>query len=325
MQPLSLIQISGKILQDFKNNTFKKKSLLGSLTKHLTKDGSLSLRSSYFNEAFHSIEGARKESDEKYIRPAELQLYPKHYQINVLDICVGLGYNIASLLNEIKGTNIDLNWLGLEIDPRPLSIALESKNFISNWDENTFNQLQSLSREGEWQYKNNKGRIIWADARESIKRIPKGRKFDLIMLDAFSPCKCPELWSEDFLLAISKLLKEGGRITTYSRAAAVRASLKRAGLYVMSLKASEKEKNHWSAGTVSFLSTKVEQKYCSNNILVRLSPMEEEHLLTKAAVPYRDSSGSSTKEEIFQLREKEQFDSQLEETKEWKLRWGLLH
>ena len=49
--------------------------------------------------------------------------------------------------------------------------------------------------------------------------------------------------------------------------------------------------------------------------------MEEEHLLTKASIPYRDPHLNSKKEDIIKERLKEQNLSNLKETKKWRENW----
>ena len=51
--------------------------------------------------------------------------------------------------------------------------------------------------------------------------------------------------------------------------------------------------------------------------------MEEEHLLTKAGIPYRDPSLNSKKRDIIQRRLKEQLLSNLIKTKIWRDKWGM--
>lgn len=53
-----------------------------------TKDGSISLRSTIFQENFHSLEGALKETKIKFINPSDLKRF-KDKSLNVLDICFG--------------------------------------------------------------------------------------------------------------------------------------------------------------------------------------------------------------------------------------------
>ena len=51
--------------------------------------------------------------------------------------------------------------------------------------------------------------------------------------------------------------------------------------------------------------------------------MEEEHLLTKASIPYRDQDLNSRKEDIIKKRLDEQLNSNLLSTKKWREKWGM--
>ena len=51
--------------------------------------------------------------------------------------------------------------------------------------------------------------------------------------------------------------------------------------------------------------------------------MEEEHLLTKASIPYRDQDLNSSKEDIIRGRLDEQILSNLLPTNNWRERWGM--
>ena len=51
--------------------------------------------------------------------------------------------------------------------------------------------------------------------------------------------------------------------------------------------------------------------------------MEEEHLLTKASIPYRDKDLNSTKEDIIKNRLDEQLFSNLVSTKKWRNKWRM--
>ena len=51
--------------------------------------------------------------------------------------------------------------------------------------------------------------------------------------------------------------------------------------------------------------------------------MEEEHLLTKASIPYRDNDLKSSREEIIKNRLNEQLLSNLVPTKKWRKKWGM--
>ena len=62
---------------------------MSELKEILTKDGSISLRSLFYKENFHSIEGALKETEIKFINPSDLKRF-NGKSLNVLDICLVL-------------------------------------------------------------------------------------------------------------------------------------------------------------------------------------------------------------------------------------------
>ena len=152
-----------------------------------------------------------------------------------------------------------------------------------------------------------------------LREIPEHVHFDLILLDAFSPQRCPELWSEEFLGALAHRLAPQGRLLTYSRSAAVRASLKRAGLNLFSLLPAPGERVGWSSGT---LATPTNSGCPQDGPGWRpLSAMEWEHLQTRAAVPFRDPQGNATAEDILERRRLEQEHCGYEPTNAWQRRW----
>ena len=51
--------------------------------------------------------------------------------------------------------------------------------------------------------------------------------------------------------------------------------------------------------------------------------MEEEHLLTKASIPYRDQDLNSSKDDIIRRRLDEQLFSNLLCTNKWREKWGM--
>ncbi len=294
---------------------------LGKLSTFETKDGSISLRSSYFREAFHSKEGARREALEKFIISSQIDRFHKFKRIKVLDVCVGLGYNTACLIEALLRNSIRLNWFGLEIDSRPLKIALQTDSFKRNWSSEVLSILQSINSKGNWKKQLSEGNLLLGDARETLLSLPKKPIFDLILLDAFSPTHCPELWSEEFIHSLANRLIPDGRIITYCSAAAIRGSFRRAGLFLNSIKPNEDKKNDWSAGTIAILPDPNKPPQLSGPNWQPLTIMEEEHLNTRAAIPYRDPSRKGSSKEILQRRKEEQQHSNMEKTKFWQLRW----
>ena len=97
---------------------------MSELIEVLTKDGSYSLRSVFFKENFHSLLGALGETKMKFTSTSNLQRF-KGKSLNVLDICFGLGYNSASLIDELIKQKSNLNLYALGLIKSLLNIRLE--------------------------------------------------------------------------------------------------------------------------------------------------------------------------------------------------------
>jgi tRNA U34 5-methylaminomethyl-2-thiouridine-forming methyltransferase MnmC len=295
---------------------------LDELKKHTTKDGSLSLYSLSYKEGFHDKDGALRESIGKYLLPAQLEQFSNTEKISILDVCMGLGYNTGCILEKLLQSNIKIEWHGLEIDQRPLKLALNEKIFQEIWSPKVLNFFNCLDKSEQWTEDFNEGTIHWGDARQKIYEIKDSLRFDLILLDPFSPQKCPELWSEEFISLLTQKLSFEGRLITYSTAASIRASFKRTGLKIYSIVPSIDEQNKWSLGTVA-MKKKIEQHYISKNSHFKdLSIREVEHLSTRSSIPYRDPTGKGNSKEIILARKIEQSKSQLINTSSWRKRWN---
>ena len=93
-------------------------------------------------------------------------------------------------------------------------------------------------------------------------------------------------------------------------------------MIIFNIKPNLISKNYWSNGTVAIKNTS-EKKFQSNLFFEKLSLMEEEHLLTKASIPYRDPTLSSKTKDIIKRRVQEQLFSNLQTSKKWRDKWGM--
>ncbi|TVS06004.1 MAG: SAM-dependent methyltransferase [Cyanobium sp. PLM2.Bin73] len=287
-------------------------------------DGSFSLWSERFGEGFHGAIGARREARQKFVRPAGLEHWDTGSTLKVVDVGVGLGTNTAALLSAAIDRGLQLRWWGLEIDRRPLQRALAEPVFRRQWPAQTLELLEQLAATGHWRCGCGSGALLWGDARQRLPELLEQQRgqCDLVLLDAFSPQRCPELWSEDFLARLAALLAPRGRLLTYCSAAAVRQSLLQAGLELMAIAppaGNGQAPTCWSLGTAASPSPLPG----GDGVLRPLSAMEREHLATRAAEPYRDPSGAATAEEILSARCRAQASSTAGSTSAWRRRWGL--
>jgi len=210
----------------------------------------------------------------------------------------------------------------LEIDKKPLKYSLRNESFLKLWAPKVKTIFKSLYRKDYFEDQFFKCSLLWGDAREKINFIPSSIKFDLIYLDGFSPQKCPQVWTIEFLSKVVEKLNPQGYLITYSSSAAVRKTLRNLGLEIFTIKPCFNEKTFWSQGTVA-IAKSYKNKLKLNFNLEKLSVMEEEHLLTKASIPYRDQNLNSSKDDIIKKRLNEQLSSNLLATKKWRKKWGM--
>lgn len=137
-----------------------------------------------------------------------------------------------------------------------------------------------------------------ADARQAIKN--DNDIYNYIFLDAFTPVKCPCLWTVDFFKLLYSHLDENGMILTYSNSALVRNAFVHAGFYVGKIFS---ESSNKFTGTVA-----VKNK---NLIQHELSEYDLGLMRTKAGIFYRDENLSLNNEEIIEVRDKEVKHSEL--------------
>jgi tRNA U34 5-methylaminomethyl-2-thiouridine-forming methyltransferase MnmC len=276
-----------------------------------TADGSFSLYSAAFGEGFHCADGALAESIDTFVAPAELERFPHGARLTVLEVAVGTGTNTATLIEACATAGLSLDWWGLELERQPLALALADASFRGQWPAAVLEQLAELAASG---------RLLWGDARQCLAALeaPLAGRCDLVLIDAFSPRRCPQLWSQEFLERLARLLAPSGRLLTYCSAAAVRGSLERAGLQLAAIQQRERAGGSWSGGTVASPGP-----LPPSALLRPLGPMEREHLACRAGAPYRDPVGNADAAWILATRERAQALSSAETSSAWQRRWGL--
>lgn len=284
--------------------------LTGSLIPEPTADGSFTLFSEDFGEWFHSREGAYTEAYTTYVQATDLAQLARAGPITLLDVCYGLGYNSAAALTTLHQVNpqVTCHLVGLELDPRVPQQAI-ARGLLNPWPAAVQQVLAQLARVGTYQRPPLAAQLLLGDARQTIQTlVSQGFQADIIFLDPFSPPHCPELWTVEFIQQVARCLAPQGRLATYSCAAAVRTALGLAGLAMGPTQASGRR---WP-GTLA---------QWQPQGLAPLSPQEQEHLLTRAAVPYRDPSLGDSADRIRQRRQQEQPLSGLTPTSIWRKRW----
>ncbi|MCY4444436.1 MAG: MnmC family methyltransferase [Proteobacteria bacterium] len=307
------------------------------LSSVITQDGSVTFYSQSFDESFHSLKGAYEETMEKFIAPLECTLLQNSFWqknsdvFRVLDVGLGMGYNSAAILDCAKTLALNIEIVALDISLAPLQKALQEPQCYKLFS--SFDILHAL--EAKYQLHCDQNISVSSDNRSMMVYLQDGRKtiqelahnsFHGVMFDPFSPKKCPKLWSYECLEWITdKLLKPGGRLVSYSVAAAFRQSLKDLGMMVYSIHPVKKSRK-WSMATVAKKPADDKDEpiwlpSTEGSVYAPLKPFEQEHLLTKAAIPYHDPTLLASSEEILRSREQARQKSLLQSTTSWKKKW----
>jgi len=199
-------------------------------TMTLSEDGSFTAYSKEYEEHYHSTkDGALHESFTKHVVPA-FKLQQNKSEINILDICYGLGFNtLATLLyHKQNSLNAKLNIYSPELDAS-LVKSLQDFSYPKEFEE--FRDIiDAISTKGVYEDDFFYIEVFLGDAREYIKRF--NNKFDIVYQDAFSPSTNPILWTKEYFCDIKKSIKEDGLLTTYSTALATRLALYENGFNV---------------------------------------------------------------------------------------------
>ena len=150
-------------------------------------------------------------------------------------------------------------------------------------------------------YKNDLKRYKLQDINFSIKNddarkviLNDNNSYNLIFLDAFTPTKCPCLWSYEFFKLLHEHLEPDGIILTYSTSASIRAAMIEAGFQVGNIY--NKRLNKFT-GTIATKDKKL--------IKYPLTEFDLGLLKTKAGIFYRDENLTASNEAISERRNKD--------------------
>ena len=268
-----------------------------------TKDGSVTFWSETFQETFHSSHGAKHEAEAKFVIPAKIaEKAITQTQLNILDVCYGLGYNTAAAIAcvfESPDRTANLQIIALENNLEVPQQAITS-GLVDIWQPAIAKILKTAADVQTVTTENLSLQLLIGDARQTISQVPT-KWADAIFLDPFSPPRCPQLWTVEFMQLLANCLKPDGYIVTYSSSAAVRAAMLSVGLQIGAIAPIGRK----SPSTIAAFSPIA---------LPPISKTEAAFLKTRAAVPYRDRKLTGIATEIIAARKAEQNNSQLPPT-----------
>jgi len=244
----------------------------------ITNDGSKTLFSSQYNQTFHSMQdGALSEALHKHIIPA-FTLLNEAKELNILDICFGLGYNTLGTIYYIlkNNLNIKVNFFSPEFDEK-LVKSLKDFDYPKEFDE-IKHIIKVLSLDKFYQDDKFKIEIYIGDARKYIKNLTS---IDIVYQDAFSSDTNKELWTKEYFSDIEKTLSKKALITTYSIATPVRMSLYENNLYIYEYQSIIKKR--------STIATNFQMMQIDNNIQLKYIDMERKKLHSPNAIALTDN------------------------------------
>lgn len=280
-------------------------------TPQLTADGSFTFFSSEFGEYFHSTQGAKEEALVKFVEPCHIAQKAQQPVVRLLDVCYGLGYNSAAALEVIWATNPNchVELVALELDATVPKSAI-AHNLLNIWSPPIPQQLEDLATSLEVQTNRLHAQLLLGDARATLGQLRQSNfQANAIFLDPFSSRRCPQLWTVEFFQHLAACCTPIGRLATYSCAASVRSALLAAGFKI----GFTPPLSGRQPGTIASL---------TDNDLPPLPLRSQEHLQTRAAVPYRDPPLCDPASVILERRQIEQQASLLEPTSRWQKRWS---
>lgn len=137
---------------------------------------------------------------------------------------------------------------------------------------------------------------------EDARRFIKGsnNKYNFIFLDAFTPSKCPALWTVQFFKELYAKLEDDGMILTYSNSAAIRNAFCQNGFCVGKIYSDETNK---FVGTVATKN--------KNLIEYELDEKDLDLINSKAGICYRDENLESDNATIISIRDEDVKNSNL--------------
>ena len=193
-----------------------------------TKDGSHSLYSPRFDEAYHSHHGALAESQHIFITNG-LEAIEKQ-EINIFELGFGTGLNalLACAYAEAKG--IKINYHSIEFYPVPSEVYTKINYPTIIGYEEKFQQIHRA----DWNEKMQLSPYFSFDKiNASITDIDLDLSgMDIIFFDAFSPEKQPEMWTTDIFTKVFNILSPGGILVTYCSKSYVRKNMQQVGFQI---------------------------------------------------------------------------------------------
>lgn len=196
-----------------------------------TADGSNTMFSQKYNQHFHNPDdGAINEALTKHIIPT-FEYQKDKEELNILDICFGLGYNSFSTVYFLKKNRLNkkINIYSPELDGELIKSLLDFE-YPKEFDD-IKHIINCVANTNKYEDDYLKIEVNVGDARHYIKSF-EDNFFDIIYQDAFSSDVNMELWTKEYFDDIYRISNSDSIMSTYAIATPIRLSMYEAGFFI---------------------------------------------------------------------------------------------
>lgn len=194
----------------------------------LTEDGSSTLYVSDIDECYHSTHGAVQESEHIFIKAALEHHASK--RLSVLEVGFGTGLNALLTFRASQKYGLHVTYTGIEKYPLTLDEAKQLNYARTDQEREVLRCMHaapfSVSEQLSSCFYFSKLCTDFLDISLPFEA------YDIVYMDAFSPEKQPELWTQDSMKRLYDSMRIGGILTTYCAKGYVRRSLQSVGFEV---------------------------------------------------------------------------------------------
>ena len=112
---------------------------------YITNDNSVGLYDKDVDDIYHSASGALSEAFEKFILPIDFNDLKRNKNINVLDICYGIGYNTKAFLSNFFKQDYESHF-NINIDCVDMNLPLMKLSPFINTKVSLFSKIINKSK-----------------------------------------------------------------------------------------------------------------------------------------------------------------------------------
>ena len=193
-----------------------------------TLDGSPTLFVPDLEEHYHSVKGARTESEHVFVTEGLRARFSKNPDRPAVLLEVGFGTGLNALLSLLETHRDRHPLLYHTFDVNPLSIKLMERMWRDSLGTEEWQWMRAI-HEAAWDVPVRLSDFFTLHKHHADLLSAPLPEADIIYMDAFAPEKTPELWSETFLRKLFDAAAPGARLSTYCAKGEVRRRLQAVG------------------------------------------------------------------------------------------------